>query len=219
MLPQRVEAGKPGGGAAGGGRKLVIKPLKSAPKLPQDFEQNTWGKLVAAVHAVHNKQAVAHSLEELYRAVQDMCLNGMASTVYDRLQTECERHIEGRLNALLGQTPDTLAFLNLVHGTWDDHCEQMHTLRSIFLYLDRTYVMQARPPAAAAPAKLMPGRTGGWASPPFRAGGVCAPLLAHSPPPHSSCAPTPLGRRRSRRSRCGRWGCRSSTGTCSSAQR
>jgi cullin-4 len=143
MLPQRVEAGKPGGGAAGGGRKLVIKPLKSAPKLPQDFEQNTWGKLVAAVHAVHNKQAVAHSLEELYRAVQDMCLNGMASTVYDRLQTECERHIEGRLNALLGQTPDTLAFLNLVHGTWDDHCEQMHTLRSIFLYLDRTYVMQA----------------------------------------------------------------------------
>ena len=85
----------------------------------------------------------AHSLEELYRAVQDMCNNGMASNVYDRLQAECQRHIEGRLDGLLGQTPDTLAFLNLVHGAWDDHCEQMHTLRSIFLYLDRTYVMQA----------------------------------------------------------------------------
>ena len=141
MLPQRVEAKQ--GGSAAPARKLVIKPLKKAPKLPDDFEQRTWGKLLAAVHAVHGKQAVAHSLEELYRAVQDMCNNGMASNVYDRLQAECQRHIEGRLDGLLGQTPDTLAFLNLVHGAWDDHCEQMHTLRSIFLYLDRTYVMQA----------------------------------------------------------------------------
>ena len=140
MLPQRVEAKQ--GGSAGPARKLVIKPLKKAPKLPDDFEQRTWGKLLAAVHAVHGKQAVAHSLEELYRAVQDMCNNGMASTVYERLQAECQRHIEGRLDGLLGQTPDTLAFLNLVHGAWNDHCEQMHTLRSIFLYLDRTYVMQ-----------------------------------------------------------------------------
>ena len=143
MLPQRVEAKQ--GGSAAPARKLVIKPLKKAPKLPDDFEQRTWGKLLAAVHAVHGKQAVAHSLEELYRAVQDMCNNGMASNVYDRLQAECQRHIEGRLDGLLGQTPDTLAFLNLVHAAWNDHCEQMHTLRSIFLYLDRTYVMQANP--------------------------------------------------------------------------
>jgi len=43
---------------------------------------------------------------------------------------------------LLGQTPDTLAFLSLVQATWADHCDQMLTLRSIFLYLDRTHVMQ-----------------------------------------------------------------------------
>mgnify|MGYP006132881853 CR=1 FL=1 len=135
MQPQRVEAAP---------RKLVIKPLKKAPKLPADFEQQTWSRLAAAVHAVHGKQAVALSLEELYRAVQDMCLNSLASTVYERLQGECERHIESELDALLGQTPDTVAFLNLVHGCWSDHCEQMHILRSIFLYLDRTYVMQAR---------------------------------------------------------------------------
>ena len=44
---------------------------------------------------------------------------------------------------LLGQTPDVLAFLSLVQTCWADHCDQMLTLRSIFLYLDRTYAMQA----------------------------------------------------------------------------
>lgn len=37
------------------------------PKLPEDFESQTWSKLQAAVRAVHTKQHVATSLEELYR--------------------------------------------------------------------------------------------------------------------------------------------------------
>jgi hypothetical protein len=49
------------------------------PKLPEDFEALTWSKLQAAVQAVHTKQPVATSLEELYRVR------------------------EGRLNAALGQ--------------------------------------------------------------------------------------------------------------------
>jgi len=123
-------------------RKLVIKPLKKAPKLPDNFEQETWAKLHAAVLAVHRKQRVVHSFEELYRAVEDMCLQNMAASVYERLQQECEKHIEAALTALQGQTPDPLAFLSLMHACWAAHCEEMHTLRSVFLYLDRTYVMQ-----------------------------------------------------------------------------
>lgn len=91
---------------------------------------------------MHTKQPVGHSLEELYRAVEDMCLNSLGASIYDRLRGECELHIESRLEKLLGQTPDTVAFLSLVQSCWADHCEQMLTLRSIFLYLDRTYVMQ-----------------------------------------------------------------------------
>ena len=37
------------------------------PQLPENFEASTWSKLEAAVRAVHNKQHVATSLEELYR--------------------------------------------------------------------------------------------------------------------------------------------------------
>ena len=126
-------------------KKISIKPLKIKPKIPENFEQDTWEKLRAAVRAVHAKQAVGHSLEELYRAVEDMCLQNFAASVYDRLRAECEQHIESRLEMLLGQTPDVLAFLTLVQTCWADHCDQMLTLRSIFLYLDRTYAMQVSP--------------------------------------------------------------------------
>jgi hypothetical protein len=37
------------------------------PKLPDNFERDTWAKLQDAVDAVHCKRAVACSLEELYR--------------------------------------------------------------------------------------------------------------------------------------------------------
>ena len=95
-------------------KKISIKPLKVKPKVPENFERDTWEKLRAAVRAVHAKQPVGHSLEELYRAVEDMCLQNFAASVYDRLRSECEQHIEQRLEMLLGQTPDVLAFLSLV---------------------------------------------------------------------------------------------------------
>ena len=141
-------------------RKIVIKPLKKQPRLPENFEQQTWVKLQAAVAAVHRQVAVGHSLEELYGAVEDMCLQSFAATVYERLQAECERHIEARLSALIGQTADTLGFLSLVHHCWADHCNQMLTIRSIFLYLDRTFVKQASLPCAGCRGALaLPPRT------------------------------------------------------------
>ena len=77
-------------GAAGTSKKISIKPLKIKPKIPENFERDTWEKLRTAVRAVHAKQAVGHSLEELYRAVEDMCMQNMGATVYDRLHAECE---------------------------------------------------------------------------------------------------------------------------------
>jgi len=123
-------------------RRLVIKPLKTTPRLPDNFELATWAKLLAAVRAVHAKRPVTHSLEELYRGVEDMCLQSMAARTYERLEAECEAHIQASVEALRGQTPDARAFLSLMHGCWTSHCEEMLTLRSIFLYLDRTHVMQ-----------------------------------------------------------------------------
>jgi cullin-4 len=36
---------------------------------------------------------------------------------------------------------DAVVFLGQMVRLWKDHCSQMLTIRSIFLYLDRTYVI------------------------------------------------------------------------------
>lgn len=62
-------------------KKLVIKNLKGirathspitliqlvAPKLPDNFEDETWVNLKSAIVAIHNKQKTPQSLEELYK--------------------------------------------------------------------------------------------------------------------------------------------------------
>eukprot|EP00850_Spirogloea_muscicola_P020727 SM000224S07115 [mRNA] locus=s224:78499:84282:- [translate_table: standard] len=112
------------------------------PKLPDNFEEATWRKIQMAVRAIQAKQPVAASLEELYRAVEDLCLHKMAGSLYGRLQEECECHVEVALAALAGgQSPDAIVFLSAVEAAWRDYCDQMLMIRGIALYLDRTYVL------------------------------------------------------------------------------
>ncbi|KAI8468416.1 MAG: Cullin-domain-containing protein [Monoraphidium minutum] len=127
---------------AAGAKKLVIKPLKQQPRLPANFEQDTWAKLEDAVDAVHCKRAVACSLEELYRAVEDMCTHKMQDSLYRRLQAACDAHISRAMATLQEQVAlDPVAFLDRADGVWQDYCAQMLTVRCIFLYLDRTFVI------------------------------------------------------------------------------
>eukprot|EP00854_Cymbomonas_tetramitiformis_P000968 gene968-1486_t len=150
-------------------KKLVIKPFKQKPKLPADFEERTWSKLKSAVAAVHAKNPVNCSMEELYRDVEDLCLHKMASNTYSRLQQECDAHICSRLQDLQDKTSNPEIFLNQMETTWQDHCNQMLTIRSIFLFLDRTYVIQARQLYSRRPGRcifafstLRGGGLGGW---------------------------------------------------------
>ncbi|CAM9628792.1 unnamed protein product [Chrysoparadoxa australica] len=139
----RVGSGKADAPGQGQRKKMVIKPFKEQPQLPPDFEDQAWSKLRAAVLAVQSKQPIETSREELYRAVEDLCAHKMSSRLYDRLQVECERHIREQVDALaVSQPPDPAAFLCSVDTVWQDHCKQMLTVRSIFLYLDRSFVLQ-----------------------------------------------------------------------------
>ncbi|KAG6595943.1 putative Cullin family protein [Phytophthora cinnamomi] len=124
-------------------KKMTIKPFKVTPRLPEAFEQDTWAKLQAAVQAVHAKHMSALSREELYRSVEDMCTWKMAARLYTRLEETCAVHIRASVEDLLQYTGgDMNLFLEAVHKLWEDHCEDMLVIRTIFLYLDRTYVMQ-----------------------------------------------------------------------------
>jgi hypothetical protein len=222
-------------------RKLVIKPLKREwgagglrsrsrvsccsnwpcmhavkPQLPANFEEETWSKLEDAVNAVHAKQPVAHSLEQLYRvrrrqqaptaqqhqevgaqssqalcavddalpattpaarslvlvgvlavqqspqgsmmhaaaaflppslppcpqAVDDLCSHKLQAKLYARLTAALDAHLGCVMASLAGHTAlEPVAFLERMDAAWGDHQQQLLTIRSIFLALDRSYVI------------------------------------------------------------------------------
>ncbi|CAG9855429.1 unnamed protein product [Phyllotreta striolata] len=123
-------------------KKLVIKNLKSEPKLPDDYREQTWDKLHSAVLAIQQSKPNQYSLEELYQAVENMCNHKMAPTLYTRLYNLTENHVSHNIEQFLAESMDRFLFLKKMNETWLAHCNQMIMIRSIFLYLDRTYVLQ-----------------------------------------------------------------------------
>jgi len=137
-----------GTGAAGVPRKMVIKPFKVAPKVKEGFSDEMWSKLKTALLAVYSKSSTLISKEELYRAVEDLCVQKMSARLYDQLVGELRVKISEKVQ-LLGEHMksqaaggiDSAVFLNTVDDVWRDHIDQLQTIRNIFLYLDRSYAL------------------------------------------------------------------------------
>ena len=137
-------------------KKLKIQGFKRKPQLPENFEDESWGKLRNAIHAVYSKRPIEFSREELYRTTEDLCLHKMGPRLYSRVQIEFEAHSVRTVSKLCAyldggtgeQTASaacapSVAYLQRLSETWDDFCQETFAVRSIFLYLDRTYVLQS----------------------------------------------------------------------------
>uniref|UniRef100_A0A3Q0S5D8 Cullin-4B n=1 Tax=Amphilophus citrinellus TaxID=61819 RepID=A0A3Q0S5D8_AMPCI len=118
----------------GAAKKLVIKNFREKPKLPENYTQETWQKLKEAVEAIQNSTSIKYNLEELYQAVENLCSHKISAKLYKQLRAVCEDHIKAQIDHVL--------FLKKIDKCWQDHCRQMIMIRSIFLFLDRTYVLQ-----------------------------------------------------------------------------
>lgn len=125
----------------GATKKLVIKNFEK-PKLPENYKQQTWGKLRDAVVAIQTSKSINTSFEELYQAVENLCSSGMAAFLHDGLRGLCETHIKNNTTQFLPDSMENISFLKLMNAFWQDHCRQMIMIRSIFLFLDRTYILQ-----------------------------------------------------------------------------
>ncbi|XP_070538317.1 cullin-4A-like [Ptychodera flava] len=126
----------------GSTKKLVIKNFKVKPELPENYQETTWQKLKEAVQAIHNHTSIKYSLEELYQAVENMCSHKMSASLYDKLKIVCEDHVKSQISSFIGELTDSVSYLKVLNNCWQDHCRQMIMIRSIFLFLDRTYVLQ-----------------------------------------------------------------------------
>ena len=123
-----------------------IKIKQVQPKTPEDFEEQMMVKLSTAVEAIHTHKRVADSLEELYKGCENLCLHSKQLKLYERIEGLVSSHIKQRvyptmLDQLSGSQPSS-EVLRVIHDAWTSYCQQTILIRSILLYLDRTFVMQ-----------------------------------------------------------------------------
>ncbi|KAL7406777.1 hypothetical protein ABVT39_026290 [Epinephelus coioides] len=130
---------------SGASKKLVIKNFKDRPKLAENYTEDTWLKLRDAVGAIQNSTSIKYNLEELYQAVENLCSYKVSPTLYKQLRQVCEDHVQAQIQQFREYpffSLDNLSFLKRMNRCWQDHCRQTIMIRSIFLFLDRTYVLQ-----------------------------------------------------------------------------
>ncbi|KAF9580330.1 Cullin-4A, partial [Lunasporangiospora selenospora] len=87
------------------------------------------------------KKLVIKNFTELYKTVENLCHQKYGDSLYKKLSAECESHVKSVVQGLLENTSDQGQFLEAVHKAWTDHCRQLIMIRSIFLYLDRSFVL------------------------------------------------------------------------------
>lgn len=66
----------------------------------------------------------------------------MAHYIYNSLRNLTDAHIRKNVETFLVDPMDRTIFLKRINHWWLSHCHQMIMIRGIFLYLDRTYVLQ-----------------------------------------------------------------------------
>lgn len=70
-------------------------------------------------------------------------MHKFAPQLYELLRSTCDAQIESEIASLpLSNACDIDTFLKSVETIWHRHCSHMLRIRSIFLYLDRTYIVQ-----------------------------------------------------------------------------
>lgn len=135
-----------------GAKKLVVKNLKpSSTWDSKAYVEKIWSQLDAALVNIFNDRHDGFSREDLYRGVENVCRQGGASTLFSRLQARCRTHVEKDLRDPLLQNvaSDNVAVLRAVLGQWIRWKAQMVTIRAIFFFLDRSYLLSSSKPTLA----------------------------------------------------------------------
>lgn len=125
---------------------MVVKNLK--PNTQWDskaYLEKIWGQLDAALVLVFKDTSEGFSKEDLYRGVENVCRQGGASTLYSRLDNRCRQHVERDMRDPLVQKTGgaNVEILSAVIAEWTRWKEQMTIIRSVFFFLDRSYLLSS----------------------------------------------------------------------------
>lgn len=130
-----------------GAKKLVVKNLKTGTHQwdSKAYLEKIWGELDAALALVFKGEG-GFSKEDLYRGVENVCRQGGASTLYSRLEGRCRQHVELDMRDSLvskASGAGNVDVLSAALAEWRKWKEQMVDIRSIFFFLDRSYLLSS----------------------------------------------------------------------------
>ncbi|ORY70774.1 Cullin family-domain-containing protein [Leucosporidium creatinivorum] len=136
-----------------GSKKLVLKP-KARTSTPSSstshpdassYLQQSLVTLTRATRAILTTQPTPESLQALYTLCENAVSNGAATaqTLYDRIRLEVERQtVEVRKELVNAGDESEETWLGRWETTAKRYLEQVLLIRSVFLHLDRTYVLK-----------------------------------------------------------------------------
>lgn len=109
-----------------GAKRLVVKNLRKTPRGSQDqYLNQVWEHLDAALTAIYRWEKVPHSLEELYKGVEHLCRQDKAPEIYSRLCERCRQYVSGELKeplvtrARVSTDVDVLRAVVAAWSTWN----------------------------------------------------------------------------------------------------
>ncbi|GMH92083.1 hypothetical protein TrVE_jg8900 [Triparma verrucosa] len=141
--------------------KLKIKGFAKPPTLPTDFYSKTSELLLKSSRSLLKAEPITETRESLYRNVEDCCVHKHSQALYTSLQDliseHCRTHILPSLQSFITSQNFTLSslsspssastqaplFLSLLTQLWSSHLSSTTSLRSIYLYLDRSWSTSA----------------------------------------------------------------------------
>ncbi|KAJ2418036.1 hypothetical protein GGF41_005211, partial [Coemansia sp. RSA 2531] len=131
--------------AVGPQKRLIIKGLRAIPALPANYKADTLARLRSAIQAIQLSQPTPQGLEELYRDCEGLCLHKFGSDIYAMVQAELGAYTRQRLDEInrLSDASVGGSVLELTTQFWVGYTQQLDMIKCIFLYLDRTYVLQS----------------------------------------------------------------------------
>ena len=130
-----------------GPKKLYVKGLKNDPKVkPDEYYNTVWERLEASLSAIFTDGKLPYSNEELYRGVENVCRQGKAADLFKKLEHACHQNILNNVKEDLtrrSNNDNAVFVLESVVEAWSRWNKQLETLRSIFFYLDRSYLLHS----------------------------------------------------------------------------
>lgn len=130
-----------------GPKKLVIKNLKRTSRPdPDEYYNRVSARLDEALSAIFRDERLPYSMEELYQGVEIACRQDRAPSLYKKLCEQCKANISSRVMEPLlssSSTRTNIELLRAVVGAWSTWKKQLETIRFIFFYLDRSYLLHS----------------------------------------------------------------------------